>query len=198
MVSKWSDRLAKLAAEQRLAQHEATAVIACGWLLTNQGQAKGGLSELSRGLDACMDLGLREFEPYFKALLVEAHLAAGEAVVGLKVLQDAMRFAKESGVCFWDAGLLLLKGKLLACMSQDRGHEEVEGCYREALAVARCQQARSLELRAAASLARLWRDQGRRAEARALLKPIYGWFSEGFDTPDLRDAKALLDESPPE
>jgi predicted ATPase len=83
-------------------------------------------------------------------------------------------------------------------MSQDRGHEEVEGCYREALAVARCQQARSLELRAAASLARLWRDQGRRAEARALLKPIYGWFSEGFDTPDLRDAKALLDESPPE
>jgi predicted ATPase len=145
-----------------------------------------------------MDLGLREFEPYFKALLVEAHHAAGEAVVGLKVVEDAMRFAKESEVCFWDAGLLLLKGKLLACMSQERDHKEVEDCYREALAVARRQQARSLELRAAASLTRLCRDQGRRAEARALLEPVYAWFSEGFDTPDLRDAKALLDESLPE
>ena len=71
---------------------------------------------------------------------------------------------------------------------------EAEACFAEALAVARRQEARSFELRAATSLARLWRDQGRRAEAHDLLAPVHGWFTEGFDTPDLRDAKALLDE----
>jgi predicted ATPase len=94
---------------------------------------------------------------------------------------------------FWDAGLLCLKGKLLARLSPDGHHEEEERYYREALEVARRQQARSLELRAATSLARLWRDEGRRCEAHDLLVPIYGWFTEGFDTPDLREAKALLD-----
>ena len=103
-------------------------------------------------------------------------------------------FAEESGVRFWNAELLRLKGKLLAHLLPDGGCREVEACYREALAVARRQQARSLELRSVTSLARLWRDQGKRREARGLLAPVYGWFTEGFDTPDLKDAKALLDE----
>jgi predicted ATPase len=81
----------------------------------------------------------------------------------------------------------------LARLAPDGRSEEVEACYREALALARRQQARSLELRAATSLARLWGDQGKRTEARELLAPVYGWFIEGFDTPDLKEARALLE-----
>jgi predicted ATPase len=104
-----------------------------------------------------------------------------------------MQFVSESGVRFWEVELLRLKGMLLAQASPD-GQHGAEHCYQEALFVARRQQARSLELRAAESLARLWRDQGRRDEAHDLLSSVYGWFTEGFTTPDLQDAKALLDE----
>ena len=107
------------------------------------------------------------------------------------MVEGAIRFAEEAGVCFWNAELLRLKGALLARLSS-RG--EAEASYQDALALARHQQARSLELRAAISLARLWRDQSKRDEAYDLLAPIYGWFTEGSDTLDLKEAKALLDE----
>ena len=142
-----------------------------------------------------MDLGLRVFEPYLKASIAEAHHDVGEAQVGLALLDEAICFADETKVRFWDAELLRLKGKLLASQSAGDGStEDVEACYRKALTVARHQQAGSLELRAATSLATLWRDQGKAEEARNLLAPIYGWFTEGFDTPDLQTAKTLLDE----
>jgi predicted ATPase len=142
-----------------------------------------------------MELGVRSFEPYHKALLGKAHLATGAAAVGLELLEDAIRFADESGLRYWDAELLRMKGEVIAHLAPAwRRHQEAEGCYREALAVARGQQARSLELRAATNLACLWREQGKRTEARDLLTPIYGWFTEGFDTLDLKEAKALLDE----
>ncbi len=136
---------------------------------------------------------MRMFEPFHKALLAEAHLHAGEAQLGLDVLEEALRFVNRSGVRFWEAELLRVKGMLLAHVSpgeQSRSGDVLPG----GLGVARRQRAKSLELRAAMSLARLWCDQGRRDEARDLLAPIYGWFTEGFDTPDLQDAKALLDE----
>jgi predicted ATPase len=186
-----SDRLAQLAADQHLAQHQASAIFARGWVLMNQGKAKDSVSELRRALDACTELGMREFEPYFKAVLAEAYLAAGDAPMGLETVEGAIRFAEEAGVCFWNAELLRLKGALLARLS---ARAEVEASYQQALALAQHQQARSLELRAAISLARLWRDQGKREEARELLAPIYGWFTEGFDTLDLKEVKALLDE----
>jgi predicted ATPase len=104
-----------------------------------------------------------------------------------------MRFGTESGVRFWEAELRRLRGILLAHLAPSDFHE-VEACYQEALTVAQRQQAKSLELRAAMSLTRLWRDQGRRDEARDLLAAVYDWFTEGFDTPDLKDAWALLDE----
>jgi predicted ATPase len=136
---------------------------------------------------------MRVLEPYYTTLLATAHLAAGEGPIGLELLEEASRFAEASGVRYWDAELLRLKGKLLAKSSQCNAPQQVEACYREALAVARRQQARSLELRAAMDLARFWRDQGARIEARDILAPIYGSFTEGFDTPDLNEAKALLD-----
>ena len=96
---------------------------------------------------------------------------------------------------WWEAELHRLKGEILLTQSDENQHLwEAEAAFQQALAVARSQQAKSWELRAAMSLARLWQQQGKRAEAHALLAPIYGWFTEGFDTADLQEAKALLDE----
>ena len=101
--------------------------------------------------------------------------------------------AKDTGECRWDAELHRLTGALLlACPRAD--HAEAETCFRQALNIARQQQAKSLELRAGMSLSRLWQCQGKHAEAQRLLTPIYGWFTEGFDTADLQEAKALLEE----
>jgi predicted ATPase len=186
--------LATLAVEHRFELYGAVAMVTHGWLLATDGQAKSSLPELRRGLAGCIDLGARLWAPYHKALLAEAHLEAGEASVGLQVLADARRLANDSGLHYWDAELLRLKGRLLAHRSPDGHHEAEERCYREALAIAQRQQARSLELRAATSLARLWRDERRDDRARDLLAPVYGWFTEGFDTGDLKEAKALLDE----
>jgi predicted ATPase len=191
-VGAWSERMSRLAAEQRLGLQEATGIAARGWLLAMQGRPKDSQADLRRSLSECTDLGTRILEPYFKAMLAASHLDAGEAAIGLKTILEGIGCADESGLHYWDAELLRLKGKLLAALSPDRSGE-AERCYRDALAVARRQQARSIELRAATSLARLWHGQGRREEARDLLAPVYGWFTEGFGTPDLIEAKALLD-----
>ena len=95
---------------------------------------------------------------------------------------------------FYEAEIYRVKGELLLKHGGSNTAAEAETCFRQALDIARVQSAKSWELRAATSLARLWRDQGQRAQARDLLAPVYGWFTEGFDTADLKDAKALLDE----
>ena len=109
------------------------------------------------------------------------------------MLADGLALGDRTGSQYWAAELHRLRGELLLQAAAEN-HERAETCLHQALAVAREQQAKSLELRAATSLARLWRDQGRRTEARDLLAPVYGWFTEGFDTLDLQDAKALLME----
>jgi class 3 adenylate cyclase/predicted ATPase len=192
-VSAWGEQLVRLAGAHRLEMYEAVGTFARGWAMANQDQAKAGLVELRRGMDACVGLGMRLFQPYHQAVVAEAYLRAGEIQIGLDVVEEAMRFVTESGVRFWEAELWRLKGTLLSHLAPGETRD-VEACYREALRVARHQQAKSLELRAAMSLARFWRDQGRRDEARDLLAAVYGSFTEGFETPDLRDAKALLDE----
>jgi class 3 adenylate cyclase/predicted ATPase len=194
MVSTWGDRLAKLAAEQSLALHEATAAFARGWLLAKRGQARSSLCELRRGLDGCTELGLRVFEPYFRATIAAVHLSTGEAAVGLEELEETMRLVNKNGQRYWNAELWRLKGLLLEALSPDRELDRAEACYRKALATSRRQQARSLQLRAALSLSRFLRDHNDRAAARDLLAPIYGWFTEGLDTPDIIDGRALLDE----
>jgi predicted ATPase len=118
--------------------------------------------------------------------------AGGQCEEGLAVLREAMDLVEETDERFVESEIHKLKGDLLQAGSNP---EEAEASYLRALDVARAQQAKSLELRAATSLARLWRNQGKRAEARDLLAPIHGWFTEGFDTADLKAAKALLDES---
>jgi predicted ATPase len=142
------------------------------------------------------------FVPYFYTVLAGACKKVGQVEEGLKVLAMELDAAKSSGCRLWDAELYRGKGELVLAREgkdqkakdKDEKLSEAEACFHKALEVARGQSAKSLELRAAMSLNRLWQRQGKRDEARQLLADIYGWFTEGFDTADLKRAKELLDE----
>jgi predicted ATPase len=180
--------------EHGIAPHMAAAgSILRGWAIAARGQAVEGIAEIHRGLAAIQPTGMRIRRPYYLALLAEASAWAGEIEQALAALVEAARVAEETGERRWEAEICRLTGELtLARRGGDR--TEAEGCFQRALDVAGCQSAKCLELRAATSLARLWRDRGNRRESRDLLAPIYGWFTEGFDTLDLKQAKFLLDE----
>ena len=131
--------------------------------------------------------------PYYLALLADAQGTLGKPATGLAVLTEALVLAETTGERWHAPELHRLKGALLLQQSPDN-YTEAETCFQHATTLARNQQAKSLELRAATSLARLWQQQGKRQEAHDLLTPVYGWFTEGFDTADLQEAKALLEE----
>jgi predicted ATPase len=118
----------------------------------------------------------------------------GQTAEGLDAIAEALALVASTNERFYEAEIYRVKGELLLKHGGSNTGAEAERCFRQALDIARVQSAKSWELRSATSLARLWRDQGRRAQARDLLAPVYGWFTEGFDTADLKDAKALLDE----
>jgi len=164
-----------------------------GWALAAGGRAADGIAVIRRGLADYRATGAELFSPYFLALLADAHGRADQAAIGLSLLADALDGVERTGVRWIEAELHRLRGELLLALP-DPDQPEAEACFRQALAVAGDQGARLWELRAATSLARLWRDQDRCAQANDLLAPVYGWFTEGFDTADLKDAKALLDE----
>jgi predicted ATPase len=125
-------------------------------------------------------------------MLTEAYAAAGQAEAGLDVLAEALALVDRTDERYWEAELYRLKGELLLQQATPDA-PQAEACFQQALAVARRQQAKSWELRTAMSLSRLWQQQSRRDEAYELLAPIYGWFTESFDTADLQDARALLE-----
>jgi predicted ATPase len=164
-----------------------------GWALAHQGQAKEGIAQLTEGLRAYRATGAATWRPYFLALLAEVHGTLGEPEAGLTVLTEALALVDTIGARWCEAEIYRLKGKLLFQQSSDH-QAEAETCFHHALAIARDQQAKSFELRTATSLAKLWQQQGKRQQAHDLLAPVYNWFTEGFDTADLKDAKALLEE----
>src|SRR5262249_13114188 len=154
-----------------------------------------------QGLAAHRATGAAAGQPYALAFLARAYGQDGQSNKGWQVLDEALTLVHRTGERCYEAELYRLKGELLLqegkspkAQSLEQRLAEAEQSLRQAPAVARRQQAKSLELRAALSLARLWQQQGKRAEAYELLAPIYGWFTEGFDTADLQDAKALLEE----
>ena len=166
-----------------------------GWALVEQGQGKEGIAQIRQGLTAYRATGAEMAVPYFLALLAEAYGKVGEAEHGLAALGEALAQAEQTGERWYEAELYRLKGELLMAQEGPKGKtEEVEQCFQQALSIARRQSARSLELRAATSLARLWQQQGKQQEAHQLLSEIYHWFTEGFDTKDLQEAKALLEQ----
>jgi predicted ATPase len=138
-------------------------------------------------------MGAELHRPYFLSLLAEADGKGGQIEEGLAVLNEALDMVNKTEERYWEAELHRCKGELLL-MKQGQKVRETEECFRKALEIARRQQAKSLELRAAISLSRLWLKQEKQEEAHQLLAEIFGWFSEGFDTADLKDAKALLME----
>jgi predicted ATPase len=182
-----------LATEQGFAQWVVIGAILRDWTLAMQGQGEDKLEQMRQGLASWRALGAEGFQPYFLALLTEAHGKAGQAQTGLSMLTEALTVVDKIAERWWEAEIYRLKGESLLAMSP-ANTTEVEACFHQALDIARRQQAKSLELRAAMSLARLWQHQGRRHDARQLLAEIYGWFTEGFDTADLQEAKTLLEE----
>jgi len=173
-----------LAREHGFAFRVAQATILRGWALVQQGQGEAGLTQICQGLAALRATGS---EPgAYLILLAAAYWRVGQIEEGLRVAEEALAVSRR------DAQLYRLKGELLLRRSAEH-HAEAESCFRQALEIARRQQAKSLELRAAMSLSRLWQRQGKRDEAYELLAPVYGWFTEGLDTLDLQEAKALLE-----
>jgi class 3 adenylate cyclase/predicted ATPase len=162
-----------------------------GWALAYQGQAQAGIEQISQGMMAWRATGGELMRPYYLALLAEAHGIIGDPEPGLKVLKEALALVDTTGERWYESEIYRLKGELLIQKNSDN-QAEAETCFQQAITIARSQQARSWELRAATSLARLWQQQGKRDEARQVLGDVYGWFTEGFDTADLKDAKALL------
>ena len=153
---------------------------------------RGALPEIMEGLALAAETGNQLGAPVFLALLAEAQQAAGQLLEAQRTIATALALAAQTGQPYFDADLDRLDGDLL--LATGGAADEATARYHRALAIARDQGARSFELRAATSLARLWHDQGKPTEARELLAPLYAWFTEGFDTGDLIVAKALLDE----
>ena len=182
-----------LATEQGFPFWRAFGLMLHGWALAQQGQAQEGLELIRHGLTAWRATGAEQLRSYFLGLLAEAYGAIGSPAVGLMALTEALTLVDNTGERWYEPEIHRLKGDLLLQQSADH-HAEAQACFQQALDLARSLQAKSWELRAATSLARLWQQQGKCAEAYQLLAPVYGWFTEGFDTADLREATALLKE----
>ena len=163
-----------------------------GWALAEQGHRAKGIRQIREGLAAWQATGSEIFRSYFLAVLAEAYGTDGQIAEGLSAAAEALVFVEKTEERFYEAELYRLQGELLLQHSPNNSLD-AETCFKKAIAIAQHQQAKSWELRTATSLARLWQEQGKRVEARELLAPVYDWFTEGFDTRDLIDAKTLLD-----
>jgi predicted ATPase len=198
-VRDQADATITAATAQRFALMQALGPIMRGWAVAVQEHSTEGLVQIRQGLDMYRSTGAEAQRPYLLTLLAEASGLLGQPEGGLAALEEALTLVEQTGERYYEAELHRQRGELLLLREAkshpaqgSREQHEAETCFQHALDVARGQQAKSLELRAAMSLARLWQRQGKRVEARALLAPIYGWFTEGFETADLQEAKALL------
>jgi predicted ATPase len=175
------------------ALYVARGTVPLGWALTRQAQGTAGLAKLRQGSEAALAAGSELWRPSFLTLHGEAVDAAGQPEDGRRLLAEAQDVTVRTDERFYEAELSRLT-EMWHLAHSPEVQAKAEAHMRHALDIARLQQAKSLELRAAVSLSRLWQRQGRRIEAHELLAPLYGWFTEGFDTADLQDAKALLEE----
>jgi predicted ATPase len=190
-LGQWTDELVAVAIEQGFPFRRAQGAIHRGWVKVRNGDVTEGISLLRSGSAAFRATGAKVWMTHNLALLARACQIGTQTEEALTLLDEALQIADQTGERWLESELNRHKGQLLL----RQGHSEAaEELYRKALAIAEHQGAKLLELRAAVSLARLRRDHGRHAEAHDLLAAVYGWFTEGFDTPDLKDAKALLNQ----
>jgi predicted ATPase len=194
-IQKNAEAIAAIAAEHGFSFWRAGASLMRGWALAQQGAWAAGVALLRQGLAAHRATGARTYRTYYLALLAEALGRGGQIEEGLGVLAEALAVMDATREGFYGAELHRLQGELLLRQGLPQvARHEAEACYHRALGVARRQHARSLELRAAMNLTRLYQEQGRHAEVRPMLAGCYEWFTEGLDTPDLREARALLEQ----
>jgi class 3 adenylate cyclase/predicted ATPase len=188
---QYADELLALATEHGLGFPRAMALLWRGWCLASLGRAEEGIPLITAGMAGWDALGFIIWKPCVLTLLGDACRMSGQWQTARGHFGEARRLAEETEDRWYQAETARLTGEVLVAMGDPTS---AEAAYRESLALAQQQSAKLWELRAAMSLARLWRDQGKRADAHALLAPVYGWFTEGFGTPVLQEAKALLDE----
>ena len=182
-----------LATEKGFPFWVAAGTILRGWALVIQGQGEAGMAEVRQGIAAYRATGAALLVPYYCTVLADVAAHLGHTEDGLQVLAEAHTWVEQHEERVWEAEICRLRGILLLRQT-GTSQAEAEAWLQRALDVARRQEAKSLELRAAMSLSRLWQQQGKQAAARELLAPIYGWFTEGFDTADVLEAKELLEE----
>jgi adenylate cyclase len=198
-VREYAEAAMAFAEERGFVRWSAASLMNRGWALVEQGLAADGVAQIQQGLGIWRSMGGGLGLPYYLAGLAEAYKLAGQAAAGLQVVAEALALVQKNAERYFEAELYRLQGDLLLALAltEDQGHSprtaEAEACFQQAIEIAQQQQAKSLELRAATSLARLWQQQGKRQEACDLLAPVYHWFTEGFDTADLQDARSLLD-----
>jgi len=197
----WAKAAIILSTEQGFASYLAMGTILQGWALAEQRRGGEGIAQTRQGLATWRATGTEAERPYWLTLLAEAYGKTGRTEEGLVVLVEALDTVNKTGERWHEAELYRLKGELLLAQEgkkekakgKNKERAEAEACFHQALNIARRQEAKSLELRAVMSLSRLWQKQGKKEEARQMLAEIYHWFTEGFDTADLKDAKALLE-----
>jgi predicted ATPase len=179
--------------EQGFEHYVGGAMLEQGWALAAQGQDEQGMAQMHQGLAALQATGTGLLVAEYLVLLAEVYGRIGQAEEGLRLLAEALALVDAMGEHYYAAEGARLQGELRRRQATP-DEPQAECCFHQALEIARQQQAKSLELRAATSLSRLWQQQGQRTDAYELLAPVYGWFTEGFDTADLQEAKALLEE----
>jgi predicted ATPase len=186
------NELSGLADEKGTAQWRTLEILTRGWLLALTGESTDAFHTLTSGIAAWRSAGVTLFVPDYLSHLAGAHADLGKIDDASRCVRDALAMIDETKETLSEAEVNRIAGEI--ALKPPRDETKAQAYFERALEVARAQQAKSLELRAAMSMARLWRDQGKLDEARDLLAPVYGWFTEGFDTLDLKEAKALLDE----
>ena len=164
-----------------------------GWALAAQGQGDEGVTLLRQSVTDVQTTGNRNAPPSYLPVLAAVSGTLGQADAGVSLVTETLELVVQTGVRWYEAETYRIKGSLLLHQAVPDA-AQAEACFQQALAIARHQEAKSWELRAATSLARLWQAQDKRQEAHDLLAPVYGWFTEGFDSADLQEAKALVEE----
>jgi len=193
----WAEAAIAVCSEHGFPNFVPIPMVVRGWALAQRGQEEEGLAQIREGLALWGATGSGINWPHFFVVFAEALGRMRQAEDGLKALCEALAMVDRNGERWWEAEVYRVKGELT--LIQDQGprskvEEEAKACFLKAIEIARQQRAKSWQLRATTNLARLLVQQGRRDESRSMLAETYGWFTEGFDTPDLKEAKALLDK----
>jgi predicted ATPase len=187
------DELVPLADGKRALFWKALGMVLQGWLFALTDKASDAVPMITSGITSFRSTGATVFMPLWLSCLARAHAGLGKFDEAWRFLGEAMTAVETTKETLFEADIHRTAGEI-ALLLPEPDAAKAEAYFESALAVARKQQAKSWQLRGAMSMARLWRDQGKRDEARDLLAPVYGWFTEGFDTLDLKEAKTLLDE----